>query len=99
MFHHTRRCSWQALGMADKRDLREWVLRAVTELGGSATVVQVAEWIWWHHEQDLRAAGPLFYTWQYDMRWAAQTLRDEGRLRSTSRGPGSRWALPNAVDG
>lgn len=79
--------------MPTKQDLPDWVLEAVTGLGGSATVVEVAEWIWWHHEEDLRRSGNLFFTWQYDMRWAAQTLRHSGRLQSTSRGAGSRWQL------
>ena len=36
--------------------------------------------IWKHHENDLQTAGSLFYTWQYDMRWAAQKLQKEGKL-------------------
>jgi hypothetical protein len=67
--------------MATKDDLRLWVEEALTALGGSGTVVEVAEAIWSRHEPDLRSSGDLFYTWQYDMRWAAQALRDTGRAR------------------
>jgi hypothetical protein len=55
---------------------------------GQATIVEVAKHIWDHHEAELRAAGDLFFTWQYDMRWAALELRKEGRLApSQGRGP------------
>jgi len=67
--------------MATKHDLVDWVYAAVKRAGGSATLVEVARDIWAHHEAELRASGDLFYTWQYDMRWAAQTLRDTGRFK------------------
>ena len=66
--------------MAAKRVLREWVLDALRANGGSAGPVDVCRHIWSHHEEDLRDSGDLFFTWQYDVRWAAQTLRDEGVL-------------------
>ena len=53
---------------------------ALRNLGGSGRVVEVAKQIWKDHESDLRAADDLFYTWQYDMRWAAQELQQEGKL-------------------
>jgi hypothetical protein len=53
--------------MAGKEHLQAWVLEALDELGGSSTVVEVAEVVWRRHEHDLRASGPLFYTWQYDI--------------------------------
>ena len=66
--------------MATKSDLEGWVLKAVQDLGGEATVLDVAKELWQVHEHDLRASGDLFFTWQYDMRWAAQNLRGDGKL-------------------
>ena len=66
--------------MATRGDLPQWVLEAVRQQGGSATPVAVAKQIWADHEAELRASGDLFYTWQYDMRWAAQALRNRGQL-------------------
>lgn len=66
--------------MTTKSDLKHWVLAALRNLGGSGRVVEVAKQIWKDHESDLRAADDLFYTWQYDMRWAAQELQQEGKL-------------------
>lgn len=79
--------------MAKKADLQDWVLEALEELGSRGGVVDVSKVVWRRHEADLRMSGDLFYTWQYDIRWAAQRLRDLGRLeqmRGRNRGP---WVL------
>lgn len=78
--------------MATKDDLVTWVRAAVTDLGPT-NVIGVAKWIWQRHEMDLRSSGDLFYTWQYDIRWAAQKLRDRDVLAPTGRGLGSVWRL------
>ena len=77
--------------MATRADLPDWVLEALQELGGSAHAVDVARVVWCRHEIDLRASGDLFYTWQYDLRWAGTKLRKAGLLRGNERG--ERWAL------
>ena len=84
---------WQALCMAAKNDLMDWVLEALVELGGTARVVDVSKVVWRRHEHDLRASGDLFYTWQYDIRWAAQKLRDSGKLKSMSGKRSGAWQL------
>jgi hypothetical protein len=74
-------------------DLPDVVEKVLRELGGSAPVVNVAKEIWKKHEAQLRASGDLFYTWQYDMRWAAQKLRDAHKL-SYARSNGRKvWQL------
>jgi hypothetical protein len=75
--------------MATKADLEEWVMEALHHLGGVAHLARIAEHIWTYHEGDLRKSGDLFYTWQYDMRWAAQNLQRAGKLKKLSRS----WAL------
>lgn len=76
-----------------KDDLKLWVLEAVTALGGKAKLLDVAKYIWAHHEPDLRVSGDLFYKWQYDMRWAANVLRHEGKLVMPEDAPRGVWAL------
>ncbi|KRA87850.1 MULTISPECIES: hypothetical protein [unclassified Nocardioides] len=76
-----------------KQDLADHVIEALKDLGGSATVVDVCREVWSKHEKDLRSSGDLFFTWQYDIRWAAQKLRNDGFLAPTSRGAASRWKL------
>lgn len=73
--------------------LRRWVLEALEHLGGRGTIVEVCRQIWHSHETDLRALGDPFYTWQYDVRWAAFTLRDSGETKITKQGTHSVWEL------
>ena len=79
--------------MATKHDLQYWVLEALQDLGGTGTVVEVAGVIWDRRESGLRNSGDLFYTWQYDMRWAAQALRDTGRAVAAKDAPRGTWQL------
>lgn len=77
--------------MPTKDDLKDWVVAALRAQGGSAHLLDIAKWLWDNHEQELRASGNLFYTWQYDMRWAATRLRHEGVLEAAG-GDGT-WSL------
>ena len=79
--------------VATRLDLRDWVYEALAANGGSATIVIVAKHIWDKHGQELRAAGDLFFTWQYDMRWAAQKLRDKGVCIPADEAPRGIWQL------
>lgn len=79
--------------MSSKSDLMGWVLEALEARGGNGTVVDVSREIWQRHEADLRASGDLFFTWQYDVRWAAQKLRDAGVLKQSSETAGRAWEL------
>jgi len=77
--------------MATKNDLVSWVEDALIANGGLASIPDVAKHIWTAHEHTLKASGDLFYTWQYDMRWAAQLLVQKGLLdKTTVRG---QWRL------
>jgi hypothetical protein len=80
--------------MATRDTLKTWVVEALRARGGASNVVGVAKHIWDHHERELRESGELFYTWQYDMRWAAKKLRDEGRMRSVESSRTLSWELP-----
>ena len=77
--------------MAIRDELKGWVVEALSRAGGSAQLVDIAKDIWQHHEGELRRSGDLFFTWQYDMRWAGTRLREEGLLESNDRG--QPWTL------
>lgn len=79
--------------MATKHDLQDWVREALHHLGGRGLLTDVAKEIWRTHEVELRASGDLFYTWQYDMRWAANRLRVKGIMRSVAVSPSGVWVL------
>ena len=76
-----------------KAILGEWIIEALQDFGGRATLVDVCRHVWEHHEVDLASAGALFYTWQYDIRWAATQLRTIGKIRAASQSPRGVWEL------
>ena len=61
--------------MASREDLEEGLTEALTLSGGRGSIVNLCKRIWKEHEPELRDSGDLFYTWQYDVRWAANRLR------------------------
>ena len=77
----------------EKYELEDCVIEALQSLGGSGTIVEVAKEIWIRHEADLRISGDLFFTWQYDIRWAKKRLRDRGVLKVLRSGQKSIWSL------
>ena len=79
--------------MATRDDLQDWVIQALESFGDSATIVQVAKHIWENHRNELQSSGDLFYTWQYDMRWAAKKLRDSNKILPAKVSPKGRWQL------
>ena len=79
--------------MSDKVALKEWVIEALSDLGGAGSVLDVCKHVWRAHRAELEAAGDLFYTWQYDIRWAAQALRTEGVLKAVESDRRAPWAL------
>ena len=78
--------------MATKGDLTDWVIEALTANNGTASILFVAQHIWSHHESELRESD-LFFSWQYDMRWAATELRKKGRLVAASDDRRGKWTL------
>ena len=79
--------------MANKNDLQLWVVEALKELGNQGTIIQVAKIIWKNHKQDLEQSGDLFYTWQYDVRWAGTYLRRRNLLLPADICPQGIWIL------
>ncbi len=79
-----------------KQVLREWIVDALRANGGSADLIQVCRYIWRNHEDDLWDSGDLFYTWQYDVRWAASDLRGSGVMRHHVDSPRGVWELVGA---
>ena len=79
--------------MASRTDLVDWVKKALEQQGGQGTIVGICKHIWAHHERELRDSGDLFYTWQYDMRWAGDHLRRTGLMKAASASPKGLWEL------
>lgn len=78
-----------------RADVADWIVDALQALGGEAHMHLVARKLWEQSGKKLTTADAMFYTWQYDMRWAAQKLRDQGRLLNSGNSdlPKGVWAL------
>lgn len=76
-----------------KQDLSQWLLEALRALGGAGSILEICHRVWENHEADLRSRGPLFYTWQYDIRWVATDLRHQGLLRAASASRRGIWEV------
>ena len=82
-----------ARAMAEKEDLQKWIVESLESRNGSASLVDVCRDVWQMHEPELRMSGDLFYTWQYEIRWAAQKLRDTGVLVPNGEAPRGIWKM------
>ena len=76
-----------------KLDLQTWLVDALKAHGGKATIVELCQHVWTQHEDELKSSGDLFYTWQYDIRWAATKLRQKGILAAADAAPKGTWIL------
>ena len=76
-----------------KSDLKNCVVKALQENKGKAKLVQVCRFIWANYKNELENSGDLFYTWQYDVRWAALVLRKEGIMKSAQDQKNGFWEL------
>ncbi len=79
--------------MATRQDLADWLTDALRDHEGQASIIDVCKHVWRKHEQDLKNSGDLFYTWQYDIRWAAMRLRKAGVMRDETVSPKEVWEL------
>ncbi|MGV8938316.1 MAG: hypothetical protein ACOH2J_14430 [Allorhizobium sp.] len=78
--------------MATKSDLTSWVFDALKSNNGEASILCVAKHIWEHHGKELQGSD-LFYSWQYDMRWAATELRKKGVMVAAEDDRRGKWTL------
>lgn len=79
--------------MITREDLKSIVIESLKANNGTGRVVDVCKYIWEHYENELRDSGDLFFTWQYDVRWAAQYLRDSGQLKKANNNRSAPWEL------
>ncbi len=76
-----------------REKLQLWVREALGELGGEGYILDVVKRVWANHENDIQQAGDAFFSWQYDIRWAANQLRRTGSLGLRTVGSKSVWVL------
>lgn len=79
--------------MATNDDLQRWIVDILRDAGSEMSVLEVSRAVWERHEAELRESGDLFFTWQYNLRWAAQKLRNQGVLKLQDGRRNGGWAL------
>lgn len=79
--------------MADRNDLDRWATDALRELGGTASMIEVAKRTWKKHKKELHESGKHFRSWQYDFTWIGKRLRDQGIIDAEESGSESVWVL------
>ena len=76
-----------------REDLPDILYDSIKILGGKASIVEICKYIWHNNQHDLMNSGDLFYTWQYDIRWAATELRKSKRLKAADQSPKGIWEI------
>lgn len=49
--------------------------------------------MWKNHGDEIQQAGDIFYTWQYELRWAAAKLRNKQVLKGADDSERGMWEL------
>ncbi|MEZ5017055.1 MAG: hypothetical protein R2800_08370 [Flavipsychrobacter sp.] len=71
----------------DRVRLATYVLEALDAFNGSAHIWEVCRYVWLNYlREELSMDDKEYYTWQYDIRWAAQLLRHDNVIVSEPRG-------------
>lgn len=68
-----------------RSDLPEMLYCTLKELGGSASMMDVFRKFWYDNKDKLNETDDIFYTWNYDIRWAATQLRKQGKMKLASK--------------
>lgn len=79
--------------MVTRESMKLWIIEGLTSMGGVGWPRDIAKYVWDNYEDDLRKSGDILYTWQYDLRWAAQYLRDNNKLKPVNKRTDRPWEL------
>ena len=79
--------------MLTRLELADYVYDALKSQGGKASILQISKHVWKNHRTEIENSGDMFFTWQYDMRWAGQHLRDSGKLMPADKNPRGVWEI------
>ena len=76
-----------------KEDLPDKLIEVLKALGGRGTILEICKKFWEINGKYLDERNDLFYTWQYDIRWAATELRKQKIMKSKDVSPKGIWEL------
>lgn len=73
--------------MSLRMNVQHWIVAALKSHGGSASLIEVARYMWTNYRADIDSSPNLLYTWQYEVRWSASELRKLGVMKSAALSP------------
>lgn len=76
-----------------KTDLPDLLYLTIQKLGGSANMMTIFKEFWKNYGNQLSPKDDLFYTWNYDIRWAATELRKTKRMKPTINSDKGVWEI------
>lgn len=76
-----------------RTDLPEYLFATLISIGGKGSIVEICKRFWKEHSDELEKSGDMFYTWQYDIRWAATELRKQKRIKAAGISPKGTWEI------
>ena len=76
-----------------REDLPSILYKAIVDMGGKTSIIDICRYVWEKHEAELRQSGNLFFSWQYDIRWAATELRKSKRMVAAKVSPRGIWEV------
>ncbi|MCL2799149.1 MAG: hypothetical protein FWD54_02575 [Endomicrobia bacterium] len=68
-----------------RQDLPNLLYKTIKSLGSKAVMIDIFKKFWKLYSEELKKSGDLFYTWNYDIRWAATELRKQKRMKPASK--------------
>jgi hypothetical protein len=67
--------------MVTRADLMPWVVDGLKANGGRVHFIEIAKYIWINHRRAIESSGDFVYKWQYEMRWAGNTLVRQKKIK------------------
>ena len=61
--------------IVSKDDLPRLLENVLKEMNGNGYILDISKKFWIKYKDNITPDNNLFYTWQYDIRWAATELR------------------------
>ncbi len=71
--------------MMTRSDLPNILYSILKQLGGSATMMDVFKKFWVDNKHKLHETDDIFYSWNFDIRWAATQLRKQGKMKPATK--------------
>lgn len=68
----------------ERKDLPDLLYKTIASLGRKAPMMSVFREFWKLYACNLDPSEDMFYTWNYDLRWAATELRKKGKMKPAS---------------